>query len=379
MEREIDSDRVGEPSPRLRLVDTMNHAANVATRAAHLDAGAALQPEYDSSSWWKTVLVLDYNGRGIKSFIAPFVFINVVSAAWTCAYELALPKRDADLDAFDVVYTLVFTTMGFLLVFRLSRAAVRFWDCRTAFGNINVGVRSLVDVALVYGEGRDPEAMDDLCAWSCAFASATKQYLRGLKTIDPAEVVGILSEDDRARVERSSHPPLYCLAMTRRAIFRAFGRDATSDSVNDTMRLESRVRELHTHIDTLVLQEGALERLRATKLPQIYVMHLRTFVCAYCVSLPFVFVSRWRWGTIIAVFVVSFALLGIEGGATECEIPFNATHSNHLRMDQYVKGCFDSVSCLLKWNARREGMKSLGHREGNVSYTDLTIQVDKSH
>ena len=109
---------------KLRLVDTMNAPENVAIRAKALARGAALQPEYDSQNWVKTVFSFDYRGRGIGSFIAPFLFINACSVIWTCAYELALPKSQASLSVYDVVYQLVFSTMGFLLVFRLSRAAV---------------------------------------------------------------------------------------------------------------------------------------------------------------------------------------------------------------------------------------------------------------
>lgn len=34
------------------------------------------------------------------------------------------------------VYTLIFSALGFMLVFRLTRAAIRYWDCRAAWGTI---------------------------------------------------------------------------------------------------------------------------------------------------------------------------------------------------------------------------------------------------
>jgi putative membrane protein len=365
--------------PRPRLVETMLDADNASTRARAFERGATLQPEYDSFSWLKTALLATPRARGLRAFAWPWLCINGVSVLWTSLYELTLPKRTSSLGSFGIVYQLVFSTMGFLLVFRLSRAAVRFWDCRAAFGNFNVGVRRLVDVALVHGKGRDARALDDVCAWACAFVVASKQFLRGVKTISAEEVMGILSDDDRKRVENARHPPLYCASMLRRAIHRAFGVDEKGGTTSDTIRLESRLRQLHEQCDFLITNEGALERLRGTKLPMIYVMHLRTFLMAYCVSMPFVFVNQWRWGTIVAVAVVSFALLGIEGAATECEIPFSADHANHLRMDQYAQACLLSVGAYLAWNERLEGANDFGHREGNVSCAslkDLVIDVD---
>jgi putative membrane protein len=367
-------------SRKVRLVVTMNDKINATTRARAFAEGMLAQPEYDSSSWLRTTF-FNWRLRGARGFIWPWLVINCVSVIWTTLSETVLAKRETSLAEFEIVYQLVFTTMGFLLVFRLSRAAVRFWDCRQCFGNFNIGVRNLVDTALVYGEGRDPHAMDDICAWCCAFCVASKQFLRGLKTIPADQLVGILSEDDRVKVESSRHPPLFCIAMVRRAIFRAFGQDSGRDTVTETLRSESRVRELHAHCDYLILNEAALERLRATKLPAIYVIHLRSFLVVYCLSLPFVFVYRWHWGTILAVAAVSFALLGIEGAATECEIPFQADHANHLRIDQYIQGCLLSVSALLTWNDRGDGMNTFGTREGNVSCSsldELVIDVNEN-
>jgi hypothetical protein len=68
------------------------------------------------------------------------------------------------------------------------------------------------------------------------------------------------------------------------------------------------------HVDALVDLCGTMERIRGTRLPIAYVAHLRTFLVLYLLSLPFVYVSYWGWGTIPAVAAVAFALLGIEVG-----------------------------------------------------------------
>ena len=133
--------------------------------------------------------------------------------------------------------------------------------------------------------------------------------------------------------------------------------------------------ELNKQCEFLALQVSALERLRSTKIPEVYVIHLRTFLLLYLMSMPFVFVNRWGWGTIPAVGAVSFALLGIEGAATECEIPFNADHVNHLKMDAYVMGCFANVAAILDWNAERERGERVGEviRSSEIEETKIVV------
>jgi len=326
-----------------RLGATMRDADNTAARRAALQAGARAQPEYDSSNFFASVFATSIDRRGVRAFAAPFAVVNAVSIAWTVIHERAATSAArADQGAFDGAYALTFSAMGFLLVFRLARAAVYGGD-----------------------DDRGRAAVDDGAAWACAFASASKCHLRGAREIERDEVAGILSDEDRVAVSRSKHPPLFCLSMCRRAVKRCFegrGRDADAAALR---------YELNKRVDFLASQVGALERLRATKIPEIYVIHLRTFLFAYLISMPFVFVGRWGWGTIAAVACVSFALLGIEGAATECEIPFSATHANHLRMDQYVMGCFDNVAAMLEWQDERVN----GERRGEVIRASVDVGV----
>lgn len=47
-----------------------------------------------------------------------------------------------------------------------------------------------------------------------------------------------------------------------------------------------------------------------------------------------------------AVALVAFALLGVEGAATECERPFG-TRSNHLNMDRFAAAVVADVAAAL--------------------------------
>ena len=193
-----------------------------------------------------------------------------------------------------------------------------------------------------------------------------------------AQVAGVLREGGGRAVGRWRHPPMFCATEMRRALIRAF--DVHGASVQETIRMEMRLKACNAHVDFIVANEAASNGCAVTKLPMVYVMHLRTFLCAYCASMPFVFVRRWGWGTIPAVAAVSFALFGIEGAA-RVRIPFSAERANHLRMDQYVQGCFLSVGALLAWNDRKgeSGLDrdSAKRSRSNASHEDLVIGVDK--
>jgi predicted membrane chloride channel (bestrophin family) len=106
------------------------------------------------------------------------------------------------------------------------------------------------------------------------------------------------------------------------------------------------MRTLEVHIDELVGQTGGMERVKATPLPIVYVSHLRTFLLGYLLFMPMVYISHWQWGTIPAMAFVSYALLGVEGAATECECPFG-NRSNHLAMDGYCAALIANVGEIL--------------------------------
>jgi len=372
-----------------RLWDTMLDPDATRRRDAHFARANEVghHRAYDYSSWTDTTFAVGLRARAVNNFRWPWALVNGVTIVW-CALARNVDALDWDLTAFERGYALIFSLLAFLLVFRVNRAAVRWWDCRTAWGAIVLGGRLLADDAIASVRDVYPAHVDDLARWFVAFAVATKCHLRRETRIDPASLAGVVDDGELdAMRTRATHAPLYCASRMREAVTR-MTREPDPNAPRPSEEWRDRVRwerarmhwslaaalnaRMTSRIDALVGHCGAQERIRATRLPIVYVTHLRTFLMGYLLSLPFVFVRDWGWGTVPAVACVSFALLGVEGAAHECENPFrcvlhprppspsgstfdrvpfqltddhilygtalvSANHANHLGMDVYCE------------------------------------------
>ena len=157
---------------------------------------------------------------------------------------------------------------------------------------------------------------------------------------------------------------LFAANKMRRAVKRALleeTNDETAFSGDEDEKRKKKRRFLHPqhsatlmhsargHLDVFVDVAGAMERIKATRLPIVYVAHLRTFLLVYILSMPFVYVSLWGIGVVPATAIIAFALLGIEGAATECENPFSAKRTNHLGMDGFCENVIADLGAMLAW------------------------------
>ena len=85
-----------------------------------------------------TAMTFILRERAMGNFVWPWALCVVVAVAWVARVKNVEERRRPryNLVEFERMYSLIFTALGFMLVFRLSRAAVRFWDCRAAWGTI---------------------------------------------------------------------------------------------------------------------------------------------------------------------------------------------------------------------------------------------------
>lgn len=143
-----------------------------------------------------------------------------------------------------------------------------------------------------------------------------KQHIRDEKSIPVEELDGFLTTSDIFSLSTSNHYCLDASAELRHALNMAF-RVTADTPAGLGVSLSSVMRQMDNSINKLIAHMGGLERVKSTPLPIIYVTHLRTYLFLYLISLPYTYGHQWEWATIPIVAILSFALLGIDGAASE--------------------------------------------------------------
>lgn len=278
---------------------------------------------------------------------------------WTLLNEYALNIDYSVVDQWEFFIGIVLnTSLSFLLVFRLNRAAERFWLARGTWGRVVGDTRTLVSGIEAHG-GHDPQNRDLAIRWVAAFPIATMQYMRGISSIPSDMLAGILDASDVELLASAPHPPLYASDQVRAALTNLFR--VTADTPPGlahawTQQLDTLEKTLNNIMD----QEGAMERIRSSPLPLVYVAHLRIFLLVFLISLPYIWYPSWRWSTIPIVFVTSFAMLGLEGIAIEVECPFRRDRPNHLDTDDFCMVALGTIQQTVCGAANSEIEKSRG-------------------
>ena len=172
---------------------------------------------------------------------------------------------------------------------------------------------------------------------------------------------GILNKDQLKKLMRSTHPPIHAGDICRwhlHQLFTVSGTENVSFSV-----AQERIQQLSTlehQLNALQDDLGALERIKATPLPLVYVTHLRTWLVLFLFSMPFIWQPSLGWATIPVVFLTSFAMLGLEGAAVEMESPW--THrTNHLSMDAYCLLLLSNIQQIIQEDANRRMEAAMPH------------------
>jgi putative membrane protein len=305
-----------------------------------------------------------------------FIVLNAILACLLVeVWGVGLPEQA--LHQWNTIYsTILMTSLAFLLVFRLNRIAIRYWEARTMWGNMAHITRNLVGTLLLYGT-HSPKHRDSAIKWGSAFCLATKHFIRSDYEYPIDEFAGILTAGQVARVKNSNHAALFCASMCRFYLNKIFPVDAnTPPGMAHANAI--RLQECDKYVAELVKQVSGMEKIRSTPLPIVYVTHLRTILFAYCCFLPYTWAEQWSWNTIPVAAFTAFALLGIEGASSEVEIPFSKNRPNHLAIDAYCLVILDSVLGLVVHDANmhmqgRKGTKVnlfAKNRGGDVSYSD---------
>uniref|UniRef100_A0A7S1VRX8 Bestrophin homolog n=1 Tax=Grammatophora oceanica TaxID=210454 RepID=A0A7S1VRX8_9STRA len=295
-----------------------------------------------TDGWFASILLWD--ARALDNVIWPWcvLMLNCIVCTTLVQY-LGWDLNDSHLQSWDTTYSLVLkTSLAFLLVFRLNRVAVRYWETRTMWGTITLLTRGLVQSILIHLKA-GPDR-DQAIGWTASFAIATLHFIRGEATIPEPELAGFLPPHSIVKLQDAQHPPLYAAMQARFYLKRGM---EYSFSPKDSSARAIHLNGMEEQLNGLIAQVSGMERIRSTPLPIVYVAHLRTFLLAYLFTLPYIWVEQWKWATIPLVAFTSVALLGIEGASSECEVPFRRDRANHLALDSYCMVILNNVQDLV--------------------------------
>jgi putative membrane protein len=221
----------------------------------------------------------------------------------------------------ETAHSLVGVALGLLLVFRTNASYDRFWEGRKQWGAMVNESRNLARSASVHLAAA-PDLVRPLLMWTSVFAWATMHRLRGRSELGaiaaqlpPAEVLAVKAE---------GHGPLAVSRRMTALIAEARRRGLISDYV---------LISIDRNVQLLIDYMGACERIRNTRIPYAYMVHLRRALILYCYTLPFALLDRFGWGTIVAVLLIAYTLFGIEEIGVEIEDPFGED-LNDLPLDR---------------------------------------------
>jgi len=94
--------------------------------------------------------------------------------------------------------------------------------------------------------------------------------------------------------------------------------------------------------------QAALDRICDTPIPFAYAVHTHQFLLLYLSTLPFTMVITYQYYALVAVFIISFGMLGIDEAGVEIEDPFGLD-DNDLPLDKICANIAKQAEAIAKF------------------------------
>ena len=339
----------GAPRKALGLEDAI---AGANERLAPLEAGLKVFVTYDPDGPFFAA-AFSIKGRALDRMAQPMALVVVVALA-ACLMEhyrrdigWTVLEGDTAKDLSSHIFAMeefVGTALTFLLVYRLARSAVRYYEARGKAGAMIALVRAVAQCAIGY-MGEIPHHRDRVIRFSMALPVATMYHLRKNKPVrgdwgNRAHLAGVLTDEEFEHMLGREHQALWVLDVMRQSIVKVLG--TKRDSMYTDEARAAMLKEMMAALNDLGFAFGGMERIDGTPLPFVYLAHLRSFLLVYLISLPIAGALVWGWYTLPISLICAFCFLGIEAAASDCERPFSPS-PNHLMLERFCIAAFANV------------------------------------
>ncbi|MDX1904223.1 MAG: bestrophin family ion channel [Thermonemataceae bacterium] len=213
--------------------------------------------------------------------------------------------------------SLIGVIMGLTLVFRTNSSYDRWWEGRKLWGALINDSRTMA--SNFYALLRDDfESRRYVAAQIANFAYSLQGHLREAINFDLFDDAG--NPENIQQLKKAKHIPHRIATNIFVKMEELYKKSAFSDV--DKINIKEQIEQF---INIM----GACERIKNTPIPFSHVSFIKSFIILYCLILPLGMVDTFHYYTIPAVFLISYALAGVEIISEEIEQPFG-TDANDL-------------------------------------------------
>ncbi len=222
-----------------------------------------------------------------------------------------------------IIHSLLGFVLSMLLVFRTNTAYDRWWEGRKLWGSLLNNSRNLA-LKLNALLPEDHPAKEKIAKLTLDYALVLRAHLRGRKF-------------NNERIPSHIHQPNHIASELYKEI-----NHLEKTGIIRTDHLIFLNQELLSFTDIC----GACERIKKTPIPYAYSLFMKKFIFVYIFTMPFSFVTDYKYTIIPIVMFVFYVLTSLELIAEEIEDPFGKD-ANDLPLDSITDSIRISVQEIL--------------------------------
>lgn len=247
-------------------------------------------------------------GIGFYAFVIAYIEIEVFSFKYHST---------------TIIHSLLGFVLSMLLVFRTNTAYDRWWEGRKLWGSLLNNSRNLsLKLNAILPEGHaSREVIGNLMV---QYAVVLKEHLRNKK---------VHKED----LPQHQHQP--------NSIAAKIFKECQNLQREGTLTHEQMLI-INTELIGFTDICGACERIKKTPIPYAYSLFMKKFIFVYIFTMPFSFVTEFKYTIIPIVMFMFYVLISLELIAEEIEDPFG-TDANDIATDSISDSIKTSVNEIL--------------------------------
>lgn len=232
---------------------------------------------------------------GIGAFSAVIVVLEINYFQWTFKNS-------------SIVHSILGFVLSMLLVFRTNTAYDRWWEGRKIWGDLLNNSRNLA--LKISAFVNDKRTKEELISLIINYNFSLKNHLRNKAGLE--ELIA-LSDEFKHELTNTVHKP----NLIAKQLYKKIADLNKQQQISDTQFLT-----LNDELKSFTNSAGACERIRNTPIPYSYNLFLKKIIFMYVLTIPFMFATDFKYGTIVISIVMLYVFASIELIAEEIEDPF---------------------------------------------------------